>query len=674
MRRNLGRIVLFGMLLALPLASALDAAHSSYQLVDQAYQAGELTNNERLILLVQSIHEPEQLPVRFRADQPEVAKSGTEILMEVSTHWDRFNDEEQALLRTLLARPSLAHSYDSPGGEFKIHYNTTGGDAVPTTDVNPANGVPDYVDWLADYADSSFRTEITYLGHNQPPIDYGFGGDNRYDIYIEDMPYYGYTQPENPGNYPWNDYYSYIGIENNFYGFPSNDDPDGDQKGAMKVTIAHEYYHAIQMGYEVSFSNDVWFMEISSTWMEEWAFAPVNDNYWYLSDWFSSPYKSLHENSSHAYAAFIWAKYLEENFGAQIMQGIWAHTIGNTPYQDLTAILANYSTTLEDEFSEFCIWNYITGSYDDGLHYEDAADYPSMQILRNHANYPVSGQTPTTSARPDGMGANYINFNLPSGPGEFVVDFDGDNATPWRVKLLTYVYSGGDVFGEHEMVLDGNGDGSFTLADPENWSRVIMIVVNVSQTLNDRTYVYGASFTPFTGYAIDVRSEADDSVYSNTSTHCYFEIENTGVYGDVFDIDVDNSLGWTVTATPGSIYLNPGVVDTVNVNVICPPATMPDLENLISLSATATSTIGADDLDSCTVQSFIMHGDADNNGFINISDATYLIAYIFGGGPAPVPVDDAGDADCNTLLNISDAVALIDYIFGGGTYPPCNPF
>lgn len=64
-------------------------------------------------------------------------------------------------------------------------------------------------------------------------------------------------------------------------------------------------------------------------------------------------------------------------------------------------------------------------------------------------------------------------------------------------------------------------------------------------------------------------------------------------------------------------------------------------------------------------------GDADGNSIVNISDAVYLIAYIFGGGPAPVPLLVA-DSDCNGIVNISDAVYLIAYIFGGGP-APCDP-
>ena len=67
-----------------------------------------------------------------------------------------------------------------------------------------------------------------------------------------------------------------------------------------------------------------------------------------------------------------------------------------------------------------------------------------------------------------------------------------------------------------------------------------------------------------------------------------------------------------------------------------------------------------------------LFGDADFNTFISISDAVYLINYIFAGGPPPFPIKLIGDADCNAIISISDAVYIINYIFAGGP-PPCNP-
>ena len=63
-------------------------------------------------------------------------------------------------------------------------------------------------------------------------------------------------------------------------------------------------------------------------------------------------------------------------------------------------------------------------------------------------------------------------------------------------------------------------------------------------------------------------------------------------------------------------------------------------------------------------------GDANGDGLFNISDAVFLIAYIFGGGPAPNPLC-YGYANGDGTINISDAVYLIAYIFGGGPAPHC---
>lgn len=61
-------------------------------------------------------------------------------------------------------------------------------------------------------------------------------------------------------------------------------------------------------------------------------------------------------------------------------------------------------------------------------------------------------------------------------------------------------------------------------------------------------------------------------------------------------------------------------------------------------------------------------GDANADDIVNISDAVYIITYIFGGGPEPMPYL-AGDVNCDEIVNISDAVYLIAYIFGGGPEP-----
>ncbi len=63
-------------------------------------------------------------------------------------------------------------------------------------------------------------------------------------------------------------------------------------------------------------------------------------------------------------------------------------------------------------------------------------------------------------------------------------------------------------------------------------------------------------------------------------------------------------------------------------------------------------------------------GDANGDGVFSISDAVFLINYIFAGGSAPNPACH-GDANGDGSVTISDAVFLINYIFGGGSAPSC---
>jgi len=66
-------------------------------------------------------------------------------------------------------------------------------------------------------------------------------------------------------------------------------------------------------------------------------------------------------------------------------------------------------------------------------------------------------------------------------------------------------------------------------------------------------------------------------------------------------------------------------------------------------------------------------GNVDNSSgdAVDIADLTYLVEYLFGGGPPPVCEDEAnmnGQAD----VDIGDLTYIVEYLFGGGPAPvPC---
>lgn len=65
----------------------------------------------------------------------------------------------------------------------------------------------------------------------------------------------------------------------------------------------------------------------------------------------------------------------------------------------------------------------------------------------------------------------------------------------------------------------------------------------------------------------------------------------------------------------------------------------------------------------------VSRGDANNDGNIDVADATYIVNYIYSNGPAPQPDPRMGDANCDATVNVGDAVHIVNYIFRGGPAP-----
>ncbi|RKX28810.1 MAG: hypothetical protein DRP47_03420 [Candidatus Zixiibacteriota bacterium] len=54
---------------------------------------------------------------------------------------------------------------------------------------------------------------------------------------------------------------------------------------------------------------------------------------------------------------------------------------------------------------------------------------------------------------------------------------------------------------------------------------------------------------------------------------------------------------------------------------------------------------------------------------IDVADLTYLVAYLFTGGPPP-PCEDEGDVDGSDGIDVADLTYLVAYLFTAGPEPP----
>ncbi len=296
--------------------------------------------------------------------------------------------------RTALSRnesDGLDQFLDTP--YFRIHYTLTGLHAVDDTDLD-VNTIPDYVDLVAAVFDSVFEALTQSLGYTPPPGDAWVttdnGGNGLYDIYLRSIypGYYGYTQAEyfaqgtgdneNSSNIvETNAFTSYMALRNSYTGFP------GTFAQNIRVTAAHEFFHAIQFGYDGW--EEIWLLEATAVWMEEVMYDNLNDCYQYMPSWFNSPETSLDANGTHMYGSYIFFRYLEENWsGRSAIRSIFESSIpynsqnGRYDFHAIRDGLAQNNLDFRGIFNGMVIANRIlaptvsAGPY----HYREAESYP----------------------------------------------------------------------------------------------------------------------------------------------------------------------------------------------------------------------------------------------------------------------------------------------------------
>ncbi|MFP4459589.1 MAG: T9SS type A sorting domain-containing protein [Candidatus Zixiibacteriota bacterium] len=421
-----------------------------------------ITEEEAILYILQSVKAHERLPKRY-IDLP-MERSQSVPMKEVYRMLANREPEEGSEILELLERPSLPNVHSTE--HFDIHY----GSGVSYTNV--ATYMEDGYDYIHDVLD-----------YFTPPSDGGVGGSSRYDIYISSTSsgVLGYAAPEATGPEPWPDATSYIVISSDIV-------YDTDY---TKVTTIHEYFHAVQFGYDAMDPENFYF-EHSSCWVEKERWPDFSMHASQMPSFFNYPEVSLREyNGEHEYGSYHFNEYVDQTFGRDAIKEIWEATRYSSMLNSWQSVFMDYGSSRTDALAEFWEWCYFTGTRATPHgSFIEAGDYPTIAIETDHATYPASGSVTGL----DNYGVGYVRFYVPGGAsGPFNLIFDGDADALWNAQLLLI---DGASYEVREITLNSYGYGVLELdsTEYEGLDEMVLIGGVVSQSGSGWGFTYTGQF------------------------------------------------------------------------------------------------------------------------------------------------------------------------------------
>ena len=474
------------------------AASLSIPALDEAVARGELSYAEGARQKLLFLFDRAAMDPAWNRDGQGPARCGTSILAEVGEHLGRLDEAGKSLYDRY-----VTHAGSAPGSveatlsyettHFYLQYANSGTNAVPLTDVAPADGVPDFVEQAGIAMETSWDTEVTALGYTAPPASSASQFNNKYLIQFQAQSSYAFTTVVSGTR-------TKIVLHNTFQGFPPDDDPDGGVLGAMRVSCAHEFKHAIQRTYTL-WSEGGW-VELDATWMEDIVYDFVNDYYNYIRSSgspFTAPWMPLDRdavNNTGSYEDCNWQHYQTERLGNTHMLNFWVRRQANPGEPVLTTYTQNLLASglgFADAFGEYAAWNFACGTRAGaGYGYGEAAAYPTTPYRSVHTLLPV----PATGDTVAHLASNVRLIANPDGAlsGTPVFTFAGNQATSWGVSVLLRDRLG-NMTRVPLVVSGGAAAATLTGYDYADLDYAALVVANASTSGAAASYTFSADAT-----------------------------------------------------------------------------------------------------------------------------------------------------------------------------------
>ena len=391
---------------------------------------------------------------------------------------------------------------------FCVHWVAVGLDAPSLADANH-DGVPDYVEEVLRVAEHVHLIENGRLGWREPKSDGKVGGGNgKTDIYLSEIggELFGYAAPDrgqaSKAHRIPRQLYGYLVIDND-YG--PTEFPGTTQANDLKVTLAHEYNHILQFGYDAY--QDAWFAESTATWMEDQVYNGINDYLRYVPRWTKRYDTPLTTSSIKEYGSAVWNHWLSHRYGRSFMRNAWARAIHAKPggfavgtYE--SAIHAAGGSSFSHDFAAFS---------------RDVAEWRTDSVFREGNLYPDAPREGglTVNGGPQIRDLNHTTFQMIR-----VDDRSGKAVTVSAVApagISSAVALVGRIGSERKgrvvsrmSYKQGGGTMTARLANPRRFSRITAVIVNADASAGPFSprkldWSYADEGTPFSVSARSAR-------------------------------------------------------------------------------------------------------------------------------------------------------------------------
>ncbi|MFU8859221.1 MAG: T9SS type A sorting domain-containing protein [Cyclonatronaceae bacterium] len=439
------------------------AVKNGYENLSEDLERGAITRHDAVIEQLRLTLDPGSANPHY-LDETGFIRCLTPVITEYHSHREDYGlDVILAVDDLLFSTWNHTESHTSPSGMFVLYYSLDGQHAVPVDDAD-MNGIPDYIERAAEYADSSWNYMVNGLGFPEFILT-----EQAYSIYFEDIRSYGYTMPS--GNKSTS-----IVVNATFDGFPENRDPDGQQLGSLKVTLAHEIKHALQ--YTVNqwkgTSGYLNWLEMDATMMENVVFSNVKDYYNYLGA--QSVFRAPERSTPLAYAHATWMLFYAEHLGMDFWVDTWAR-VGSDAGDMLASIneeLDSRNLTFNEINTRNLLWHLASGSFaPDQYGFTEKHEYPTPTLVQKFAD--VNFVTYNHDRSLNKLSANFFMIEPPAGEnGVALIRILSRGGEP-GVGVLAYLKNGEVA----EYLAPDDGSGTVLIQTGRSWAEIEKIGIAV---------------------------------------------------------------------------------------------------------------------------------------------------------------------------------------------------